>query len=83
MKGDGFKILTGFFIGAMGGLLTGLLVAPGSGKDTRKKISDTATKFKEDLQEIAEDTIETTKKSLSESLEELLKTSKDTIKAKS
>ena len=42
MKNDGFKIMTGFFIGAIGGLLTGILIAPDSGSGTRKKITDTA-----------------------------------------
>ncbi|NJN26818.1 MAG: YtxH domain-containing protein [Cyclobacteriaceae bacterium] len=83
MKGDSFKILTGFFIGAMGGLLAGLLIAPESGSDTRKKISKTASQFKDDLQELAEETIESAKKSLSESVDELLKTQKDKVKLKS
>ena len=35
MKNDGFKILTGFFIGAIGGLLTGILIAPDTGKGVK------------------------------------------------
>lgn len=73
MKNDAFKILTGFFIGAIGGLLTGLLIAPDSGKETRKKISDTANKIKHDLHDFAEETLEATKKSISETVDDLVK----------
>jgi gas vesicle protein len=81
MKNDGFKILTGFFIGAMGGLLTGLLIAPYDGKGTRKKISKTADKFKHDIQDLAEETYELTKKSISETVDDLLKNNKGKEKA--
>ena len=77
MKNDGFKILTGFFIGAIGGLLTGILVAPDTGKGTRKKITDTASKIKHDLHDFAEETLEATKKSISETVDELVKSHKD------
>ena len=77
MKSDAFKILTGFFIGAMGGLLTGLLIAPDSGKGTRKKISDTANKIQNDLHDFAEETLEATKKSISETVDELVKDHKE------
>lgn len=73
MKNDGLKIMTGFFIGAIGGLLTGILIAPDSGKGTRRKISDTANKIKDDLHDFAEETLETTRKSISETVDELVK----------
>ena len=73
MKNDAFKILTGFFIGAMGGLLTGLLLAPDSGKGTRKKITKTANKIQHDLHDFADDALEATKKSISETVDELVK----------
>lgn len=73
MKNDAFKILTGFFIGAMGGLLTGLLLAPDSGKGTRKKITETANKIQHDLNDFADEALEATKKSISETVEELVK----------
>jgi gas vesicle protein len=77
MKNDGFKILTGFFIGAIGGLLTGILIAPDTGEGTRKKIKDTAGKIKDDLHDFAEETLEATKKSISETVDELVKSHKD------
>jgi gas vesicle protein len=77
MKNDGFKIMSGFFIGAIGGLLTGILIAPESGKDTRKKISDTANKIKDDLSDFAEETLETTKQSITETIDDLVKSHKE------
>lgn len=77
MNNDAFKILTGFFIGAMGGLLAGLLIAPDSGKGTRKKITDTANKIQHDLNDFAEETLEATKKSISETVDELVKDHKE------
>lgn len=77
MKNDAFKILTGFFIGAIGGLLTGLLIAPDSGKGTRKKISETASKIKHDLHDFAEETLEATRKSISETVDDLVNSHKD------
>ncbi len=77
MKSDSFKILTGFFVGAMGGLIAGLLIAPDSGKGTRKKINDTASKIKNELSDFAEETLEATKKSISESMDDLAKNHKE------
>jgi len=77
MKNDGLKIMTGFFIGAIGGLLTGVLIAPDTGKGTRKKISDTANKIKHDLNDFAEETLEHTRKSISETVDDLVKGHKE------
>lgn len=43
-KGDGKKFAIGALIGATAGIITGLLTAPKSGKETRKDIKDTASK---------------------------------------
>ena len=36
------NVIQGFLIGAAAGIVAGVLLAPGSGKDTRKKIADSA-----------------------------------------
>ena len=77
MKTDAFKILGGFIFGAMGGLIAGLLIAPDSGKGTRKKISDTASKIQHELHDFAEETLDATKKSISETVDDLVKDHKD------
>lgn len=45
-SGNG-KLAVGAAIGAVAGVVTGLLFAPKSGKETRKDIADTAVKAKE------------------------------------
>ncbi len=77
MKNDVFKILGGMFIGAIGGLIVGMLVASDSGKGTRKKITDTANKINHELHSFAEETIEATKKSVSETVNDLVKGHKE------
>ncbi|MDZ7608635.1 MAG: YtxH domain-containing protein [Cyclobacteriaceae bacterium] len=53
MKGETSKFLIGFMIGAIGGLFAGVLLAPDSGKVTRKKIVDKTGRIKQDLEDLA------------------------------
>ena len=77
MKNDAYKILTGFLVGALGGIVAGLLMAPEKGADTRKKITETANKIKHELEDFAEETIENTKKTLSHTVDDVLKVLKE------
>ncbi len=43
------KVIVGFLCGAAAGALAGLLLAPSSGEETRKKIAEKASEMKEDL----------------------------------
>lgn len=43
------KVIVGFLCGIAAGALAGILLAPSSGEETRKKISDKASDIKEDL----------------------------------
>jgi gas vesicle protein len=79
MKNDTYKILAGFLIGAMGGLLTGLMIAPESGKNTRKKILEEAESLRDDLLTKAEEQYEHTKKKLSEKIDELAEVGRNSI----
>lgn len=47
------KIVTAVTIGALAGLITGLLIAPDKGSETRKKIADTARKVADNVKETA------------------------------
>lgn len=77
MKNDVFKVIGGMLVGAIGGLVAGMLIAPDSGKGTRKKIADTASKINNELHDFAEETIEATKKSISETVDDLVKGHKE------
>ena len=48
MKDNGYKILAGFLVGALGGLLTGIMVAPESGKKTRERLLEEANHLKDE-----------------------------------
>jgi len=43
------KVIIGFLFGVAAGALAGLLLAPTSGEETRKKITDKATDLKDEL----------------------------------
>jgi len=43
------KLLLGLIVGVAAGAAAGLLIAPSSGKETREKIKEASTNFKEDL----------------------------------
>lgn len=43
------KIMLGVLAGAAAGTIAGILIAPDRGENTRKKVSDSSNKFKEDI----------------------------------
>lgn len=43
------KVIVGFLCGVAAGALAGILLAPTSGEETRKKIADKASDLKDDL----------------------------------
>ena len=69
MRGETSKFLIGFALGAIGGLVAGILLAPDSGKATRKKIVDKTNKIKQDLEDLAE----AAKESIADSVDEYWK----------
>ena len=47
------KVLTGLLAGAAAGLITGLLLAPDKGSETRRKIADTSRKTLDSVKDLA------------------------------
>ena len=47
------KIVTAVAVGALAGIITGILFAPDKGSETRKKIADTARKVADNVKETA------------------------------
>lgn len=43
------KVVLGFILGVAAGAVAGILLAPESGEETRRKISDKAKNYKDDL----------------------------------
>jgi gas vesicle protein len=43
------KVIVGFLLGAAAGAMAGILLAPSSGEETRKKIADKETDIKDEL----------------------------------
>lgn len=54
---DNQKTLLSFVVGAAAGVAAGILLAPYAGKDTRKKLTDTATSLKGQVGTQFEDTL--------------------------
>ncbi len=50
----GTKIILGTIAGAIAGTLTGMMIAPGSGKETREKIGKKQEEILGDLNDLAE-----------------------------
>lgn len=71
MKSSTAKFLFGFIAGAAAGAVAGLLLAPEKGSETRKKVSDTAKKWKEELDKEFSTKVDDLKDYVKESTEEM------------
>ncbi len=49
---DSFKVLFGMIIGAAAGVVTGVLIAPAPGKETREKVHDKTVELLEGIKEM-------------------------------
>ena len=49
---DSFKVLFGIIIGAAAGVVTGVLIAPAPGKETREKVQDKTVELLESIKEM-------------------------------
>ncbi|OIN58514.1 YtxH domain-containing protein [Arsenicibacter rosenii] len=71
------KSLPGIIIGIAAGVALGVLIAPKSGKSTRKKIADGTDSFFNDLQDQLQDGIESIKKQYNEFVDASASKAKD------
>lgn len=65
------KLISGILAGATAGALIGILTAPDSGENTRKKIKKETNKFKKDLDNRVNETLEAVKTSINNGVDEL------------
>lgn len=68
-----FKVFGGFLLGAIVGTAAGLLIAPDSGKKTRKMLRDKGEEFKDDLSSTLNESVENAKKNFNKKVDEYSK----------
>lgn len=73
------KIASGFLLGAAVGAITALILAPATGKDTRKKIKAESKRLTNDLIEKANESLMTAKKSYNQNIDNYAKRGKSSI----
>lgn len=73
-KKDATKVLlpAGILIGAVLGAVGGILLAPASGKETRKKLAEVTERLKKDLEKKLSETKELTEESYSKIVDTLI-----------
>lgn len=69
------KVISGIILGAAVGTATALLLAPSSGKKTRKKIKSESKRLADDVISKANDSLKTAKKAFEERLDTYMKKS--------
>jgi gas vesicle protein len=78
MKGSQ-KVIGGLVAATAIGVAIGLLLAPSSGRNTRKKIIDGSLKLKDDVMSSVDASIESLRKQLSAKIDQLAKGGKDVV----
>ena len=73
------KIISGFLIGAAMGAATGLILAPSSGKKTRKKLKAESKRLANELIEKANESLEDAKRTYNKKVDNYTKTGKASI----
>ncbi|HNP08108.1 MAG TPA: YtxH domain-containing protein [Cyclobacteriaceae bacterium] len=73
------KVITGFIVGAALGAASGLLLAPRSGRKTRKKLKVESKRLANELMEKANESLDSAKKSYNEKVEEYSKRGKSSM----
>ncbi len=73
------KVIGGLIAATAIGVAIGLLLAPSSGKNTRKKIIDGSLKMKDDLMSSVDASIDGLRKQLNAKIDQLAKSGKDVV----
>lgn len=73
------KLLGGLIAGTLLGIAVGILVAPGSGEKTRKRIIDGSVGLKDDLMASVNGSIESLKKQFFNRIDQLARGGKDVV----
>ncbi|HEY9117945.1 MAG TPA: YtxH domain-containing protein [Roseivirga sp.] len=73
------KIITGVLAGVTAGAITGILLAPDSGKNTRKKLATSANDLVDTLKEEVDSKTETAKDTYNHSLEKAANSTKNGV----
>jgi gas vesicle protein len=75
---DSKNLIGGLLAGAAVGVAIGLLLAPTSGKETRRKLADGSRKLTDSVKGSVEDSIETLKERFNAGFDEVAKKGKET-----
>lgn len=75
------KIIGGFLAGAALGVAAGVLMAPDSGKRTRRRLADKSKEYSDQLSDSVSKTLDTVKSSYNKKLDEYASTGKHSIDA--
>jgi len=73
------KVIGGIILGAALGTVTGLMLAPRSGRKTRKKLKAESKRLANDLIEKANESLDSAKKAYNHKIEEYTKNGKSSI----
>ncbi|HEY5691747.1 MAG TPA: YtxH domain-containing protein [Cyclobacteriaceae bacterium] len=73
------KVIGGFLLGAAIGAVTGLLLAPSSGKKTRKKIKNESKLMADEVITKANESLKSAKKAFDQKLETFMKKGKSAV----
>ncbi len=74
-----FKVIGGFLAGTAIGLAAGVLLAPESGKRTRKRVVDESIKFKDQLADSVIKSLDSVKSTYNRKVDEYAKTGKSSV----
>jgi gas vesicle protein len=76
---DAQKVIGGLIAATAIGVAIGLLLAPATGKNTRKKIIDGSMKLKDDLMSSVDGSIDSLRKQLNAKIDQLAKSGKEVV----